>query len=115
MKEEGGEFSYIRIRDNLEFRRNILGYLKGVIQLLQRHEQIKSIREEKIERVMQLKGVLLELSKLNMQLRLEMPKVSVPSRKAGGSSKVIGAGKANQLEMLEEELGDIESKLKGLV
>jgi len=120
MGTEGDEFSYIRIRDSDQFRRNILECLKDIISLLQKHEQIKRIREEKIKTIMQLKDILLELAKLNSQLRLELPKVKVVIRRnavkaSPGVKSVVEVRKTNQFDLLESELEDIESKLKALV
>tara|TARA_Y100000310_G_C20618168_1_gene781807 strand:- start:228 stop:587 length:360 start_codon:yes stop_codon:yes gene_type:complete len=119
MKNELEEFNYIKVRDSVEFRKDTLECLKGVIQLLQRYGQIGTIRKEKIEKIIELKGVIKELTKLNSQLKLELPRVKISSKEvvSGSSSgtEIIRTKGTSQLEMLEDELEDIESKLKALV
>jgi len=116
MKNEAEELFYVRIRDPTEFRRCVLECLKDTIQLLKRYEEFKRIREKKIEYIMLLKNIVAETSKLSYQLKSELPRAKFSRVITRQASNISPKGRSSDsIDMLENELEDIESKLKSLV
>lgn len=121
-KEENPLF--VGISEGNELRRNILECSKDILESLKEHEKFKAVREEKIKLIHQFKGEIKEISKLINTLRKNLPKVKdVGIKKAEvkrvkeekpKAVKVEEPKGKSELERLEAELDEIESKLDSL-
>ncbi len=131
---------FVRIDNPADVRRTILENSKSVIVLLQRFERFKERRIEKEKEMQKLKTVILELQDLTSRLRKSLPqpsasfkskKVKVEKLKAepkplpAVQPKHIEAAVEHvaersrpripsELEKLDSELQDIETKLARL-
>jgi hypothetical protein len=130
------EVFFVGIKDPIGLRRSVLEASKDVVQSLQRFEKFTVARRKKRESVEQLKETVKETVRLIAKLRKNLPKgglrmapvhkpkpvpkpkpvkhkkahkAAVPSIKKQLKPKDLG-----ELEKLESELGDIESKLGSL-
>jgi uncharacterized Zn-finger protein len=64
---------YVGLRDSGEVRRNLLEGAREAIRFLQRFENLKSIREEKLQTILQLDAEVKELRTLVNHLRKSFP------------------------------------------
>jgi len=123
MKES--EVFYVGIQTPAEIRKDILMSAKSTITSLKRYEQFRILRDEKLSQIVQLKKVLDELASLNRKFRSALPKTGVrpefPAKKEE-PERVIRkevarkpeAPKRTKMDVLEEELAKIESRLSSL-
>lgn len=121
-KEENPLF--IGIANKNELQRGILECSRGILEALKEHEKFKSVREEKIGLVNQFKDEAKEIAKLISVLKKYLPRVKeakaekVDAKKIKEEkSKMVKAeesGGRTEIERLESELNDIESKLNRL-
>ena len=115
MKNE--EALFIQVRDSLTVRRHMLGCSKQVIQLLQRYEQLKNMRIQKIERIAKLRSLANEMTLLMNKLHSSLPQAQTRAQEKTPkiSTKNIEPDVSqNDLAKLEAELARIESKLQTL-
>lgn len=108
---------FVRIRDPLDMRRNILGSSKQIIQILQRYERIKELRVNKLEKISQLKSLNKEMNLMIAKLKKEFPEAGFrislgqeDQKPDVNKSRISG----DELYQLEAELKQIESKLGNL-
>ena len=118
MSEEESAF-YMAIEDPYDFRRELLGSSKGVIQLLQKHEELKQIRQEKIKLMHEFSNVNSEITMLMNKLKKAIPKTklrNIPNKEPVSKKKesVINSKHHPELSNLQRELAEIENKLNGL-
>tara|TARA_Y100000310_G_scaffold319160_1_gene374097 strand:+ start:307 stop:681 length:375 start_codon:yes stop_codon:yes gene_type:complete len=120
-KEESPLF--VGITNGNDLRKSMLECSKGILESLKEHEQLKNIREEKVELIHQLKGDVKDLSKLINSLKGYLPKVKdagikkVEVKKAVSEPKMVKIEKpkaSSEVEKLENALNDIEAKLNSL-
>ena len=121
-KEEDTLFVGITNKDELE--RSILECSKGILEALKEHERFKTVREGKIDLIRELKTDLKEISKLIDSLKVHLPKVKEAEpekvdvvKVKEEKPKMVKVEKPkikSELEKLEDELGEIESKLNNL-
>jgi len=120
-KEESPLF--VGITNGNDLRRSMLECSKGILESLKEQENFKKIREDKIDLVHQLKGEVKEISKLINSLKSYLPKVKNVGikrpdvKKAVEKPKMVRVEKpkaTTEVEKLEAELNDIESKLNSL-
>ena len=131
---------FVGLSSPIELRRTILESTKDTVEMLQKYEKFRAVREEKITTINQLQEQIREIAKLVSKLKLEMPKIDVrvklhkeqemverevkASREAGKRKieklakkeipKKINLKKMkglSELEKLEAELTNIEQKL----
>ncbi|MBW2970182.1 hypothetical protein KY309_03180 [Candidatus Woesearchaeota archaeon] len=114
------ELFFVGIRDPVEIRKELLTSSKNLIDSLKRYEQYKDIKEEKLQRITELKRIFDEIMVLNKKLRNHMPKTPLraPSTKTekttkASKSKPTKFGKT-KIDVLEQELAKIEERLGGL-
>ena len=124
---------FVGIKDPIGARRAVLESSKDVVQSLQRFEKFTVARKKKREHVEKLKGVVKEAVSLINKLKknlpttgLRMAPVQKPKPKPEHHKKVVKKApkpqpklalkpkEMGELEKLESELGDIESKLGNL-
>lgn len=137
-KEEKKDVLYVGVQSPIEMRRTILESTRDVVEIMQKYEKFRAVREEKIATVKQLKEEVKEITKLVNKLKSELPKVDVRVRlhkeqeaaekeakaakkekkavkKAPEKQKKAAAPpkvkELSDLEKLEAELSSIEQKL----
>lgn len=129
-KEQESHLFFVRIKDPVEVRRNILETLKEIVEVLQRFEKFRQLRHEKIEKISHLRVLLRQANKMLGELRGRLPQTNLraavsreaPAHKAHHKKKKAKASEEKapekkeltEVEKLEAELSAIESKLKSL-
>ncbi|MBU0980410.1 MAG: hypothetical protein KJ709_06380 [Nanoarchaeota archaeon] len=137
---EKDEAIFIGVRDPVELRKDILESSKAVVTSLKAFQERKRIHEEKLTEMAKLKGVGKELQRLTAQLRIHLPTAKLSSiieqkrkiesllpheqpKPVKKPVKKVDRPKPrpaqptkpkSELDKLEIELTDIESKLRGL-
>lgn len=142
--EEKEEVFYVGVKDPIEIRRSILESSKEMVQYLQRAERFKKVRAEKSEQIAKLKETTHEITKLVRKLKAALPKTKLRARlhkheeeirkkvivkelkevkeEAKVKKKKVPVKEEEEekkkpmteLEKLETELGEIESRLTKL-
>ena len=128
MAKDDQDVFYVNLNDPVEVHRAILESTKHVLANLKNYESFKQIRKYKVEYFTQLKHVMGELNLLVNRLNREMPKTglrivqkkvvpavhtNVKKAPVPEPEKEIPEHKS-KIDALEEELNDIEAKLRGL-
>lgn len=121
-KEENPLF--VGITSGNDLRKSMLECSKSILESLKEHEKFKSIKEEKMRLVNEFKGEIKDISRLINALRMSLPKVKEAEIKKPDvkrvefeKPKMVNTEKPREkteLEKLEEELSEIESKLDSL-
>ena len=129
------EIFHVGIEEPKEIRKNILESTRQVIYSLQRFEKLKAVRIEKAEKIILLKKQIIELLRLVEIFRKELPKTKLRAKenidkieplnipvvkkeireKRDKPVKEQTTKKINELDKLEYELSQIESKLNNLI
>lgn len=126
MAKDNEKVFYVNLNEPVEVHRAVLESTKQTLGNLKRYESFKKIRTYKLEYLMQLKHVMGEINLLVNRFNREMPKtglraaqveaaVAVPKKvKAEAAPKPVKeiAEHKSKIDVLEEELNDIESRLK---
>ncbi len=133
-QEEKEEVYYVGIKDPIEIRRSLLESSKEIVQYLQRAERFKATRTEKAEQIARLKAIMHEITSLVRKVKTALPKTKIRARMHKHEEKVLKEeliekemeiskekGKIitpeekpkamSEIEKLESELGEIESRL----
>lgn len=125
-KSEKEKAFYVGVKEPIDLRKNLLECSKIVVKSLQKYERFKDIRKKKIENIINLKGIIKEIKKLNNNLISKLPETKIKAERKEkttipkGKKEVEGEiskteiKKTNELEKLEAELSSIESKLNTL-
>ena len=124
------ELFFVRVRDPVEVRRNILETLREIVEVLHRFEKFKQLRHEKIEKISHLRVLLRQSNRMLGDLRGKLPQTNLratvqreTAHKAHHRKKKKGKvieekapqkKELTQVEKLEAELSAIENKLKSL-
>ena len=125
-KEHNNELFFVEIKQPDEVRKDILETLKGIIELLQRFENFKRARHEKMERITKLRILMRDTNKLMGVLKIKLPQTNLrgmipkhhaPKPKKAHPKKKVAEVKEpkkekTHLDKLQDELNAIESKLK---
>ncbi len=135
--EEEKQLFFVELRNPVQVRRNLLEAQKEIVESLQRYENIKFIRNKKIESIEKLRKDIKELIKLISNFKTVLPSAKIkeaqmivkevmrPKKRKKKSAKKKKAVKhkvqsqeeikpMSELEKLEAELSAIESKLGSL-
>jgi len=130
--EKEKDLFFVEVRDPVDVKRNVLESQKEIIEDLQRYENIKVLREKKLEEIDKLRGMLKELLKIISDLKAALPKTMLREtvkikRKSKAEEKKAEEKKSkeaeqekearkpmSELEKLEGELSAIEGKLSSL-
>lgn len=130
--EKEKDLFFAEVKDPVDVKRNLLEAQKDIIEGLQRYENIKFLREKKLENINKLRSTIKELLKLISNLKAALPqakireavkikkKTKVAKKKAAKKkAKEIAEEKEakkpmTELEKLESELSAIEGKLGSL-
>jgi len=116
------ELFFVGLRDPIEMRKELLTSSKNLIDSLRRYEAYTTVKDEKQQRILELKRVFDELLVLNRKLRGKLPRtpLKIPTvmkaeekRPAPKIPKAKPAAQ-NKIDVLEEELARIEERLGGL-
>lgn len=118
---------YVGISNKSDIRREILECSKDIVGILKGYDKVNSIREEKIEKIFELKNVLAEIKQLNNSLKEKFPsekpkekknikkayakKVEKPKFVKMAPIKHIVKKPSSEIKKLEEELSEIEDRL----
>ena len=130
VKEQDTGLFFVEVKEPSEVRRNILEFLKEIVETLQRFEKFKHIRHEKIENMHKLGRLLKDANKMLGDLKSKLPQTNLRAivnetpKQSKAHHKKKKKGKVveekpqkkdmSELEKLESQLSAIESKLKGL-
>ncbi|MDP3766109.1 MAG: hypothetical protein Q8R04_06370 [Nanoarchaeota archaeon] len=131
-KGQSNELFFVEVKEPNEVRRNILEVLKEIVEVMKRFENFKHLRQEKLENIHKLKGLLKEANKTLGNLKLKMPQTNLrvtgmgevtehhrkshhkKKKKGKHAEEKVPKREMTELEKLETELTAIEDKLKGL-
>ncbi len=109
---------YAGIHEPRELRKDVLLGQKAILDSLKKYEHIRAIRAEKEIRVLELKKMLSALRLLTGQLKGILPasaiKGKTPEARPSAPMKQETRARKTKLQVLEEELAKIESKLTSL-
>jgi len=125
-KGQENELFFVEIKEPGEVRRNILEALKEIVELLQRFEKFRHVRQEKLARIQKLRSLIKDANKMLGSLKAMLPQtgIRVPAareqkqhpkkaqKKKEAKEEKPAKKERTELEKLEAELGAIESKLK---
>ena len=129
MEKEHKDIFFVEVHKPEEVRRGILESLKEIVENLQRFEKFKELRKKKIARITHLGKIVKELNKIVPNLKNALPEAKIRAigdgkHKTHGKRKTITGKKdedaeakkkpITELQKLESELNEIESKLGSL-
>ena len=77
VKPEKKEIFYVGVQDPVEVRRNVLEVSRDMVQFLQQHQKLTSVRNEKTEAIKHLRQDVSELKTLINKLRRALPKTKL--------------------------------------
>ncbi len=116
---------YVGIENPVSVRRGILETSKMIIHFLQGYEKLKALRSEKRAQVSKLRAIYDDVVGMMADIKAELPKVDVRSlpkvhekvRPIDAKTAVKAVAKEakpsrHAVDRLEEELGEIEQKLR---
>jgi len=122
---------FVGVKDSTAIRKDLLVVMRDSLELLKQEQMLKDIKAEKLAAAEELKKELDTLAKLSRKLRLKLPKVALKKQRiAALAKKKAGEGAAEErevarakpierkpagkskLQLLEEELANVEQKLK---
>lgn len=139
-EENKEEVFFVGMKDPIEIRRSLLESSKEMVQYLQRAERFKKVRAEKAEEIAKLKATIREIHSLVRKLKAKLPKTKIRAKLhshekkyekeavteklaeeiivkkpvKATAPKVEKKKSETELEKLEKELGEIESRLTRL-
>ncbi|MBI2545620.1 hypothetical protein HYV81_00380 [Candidatus Woesearchaeota archaeon] len=112
---------FVGIPEPVQARKSTLECAKEIIRQLQRYEELKPIREEKVKLTLELRHIFEEIDKLNTDLKAQFPKAGlklperIPIQETKKQAKnKISKKELNEIEKLEQELSFIEGRLNKL-
>jgi len=111
---------FVGIKDPVRVRRDLLTSSKGILDSLKKYDDFASARDEKQKYIVDLKRVIDELIVLDKKVRGHLPATPLkisglekPKMKKGKKEEVIPMARS-KLDLLEQELSKVESRLKAL-
>lgn len=109
---------YASIPEPTEFRKDVLLTQKAIIDSLRKHEHIKKLRAEKEMRIGELKKMLAQLKLISGKMKSALPAQAMKRKEtvksAGKHTRKETVQKQSKMDILEDELSKIESKLSSL-
>lgn len=126
--EKEKDLFFVEVKEPTDVRKNVLEAQKGIVEGLQRYENIKFLRAKKLENINKLKGFIKELLKLFSDLKAALPKTKIKEAKVKKKPRIVKKDvkkkkvkrkeevkkTKTELERLESELSAIEEKLSSL-
>lgn len=119
-KKPQTDLLYVGLNQPIEIRRNLLESSKMMVQVLQKYQNSLNIRERKLKEVERLRVLLKELTILTQKLKRMMPQTDLRAAKPNAQVKKKTPAPpkpeygASEIDRLDAELSDIESKLSRL-
>ncbi len=131
MKRSEQDLLFVALKEPSSTRRDVLMATKDVLDVLRRYEEYRAVSAEKQKALAELKQVVDSLQSLNRRLRSRMPKVPMKNgvterafvspeavweeegKSFKGPSPEMARPKS-KLDILQEELEKIESRLSSL-
>ena len=138
-KTQDSELFFVEVKDPGEVRRNILETLREILNVLQRFEKFRGMKQEKLEKIQNLRILVRQANNILRHLKSKLPQTSlraapvreIPKQirqvyhKKKKKEKVAKEVKTEkqvkmpkkemtEIEKLESELNAIEGKLKSL-
>ena len=126
MEKENKDIFFVEVGNPEDVKRNILESLKEIVGSLQRFEKFKETRKDKIDNINKLRKTIKEINKLVPSLKQYFPEAKIRAIRAVSKQPKIKVVKGKnisvekikkpptELQKLEDELSQIESKLQGL-
>jgi hypothetical protein len=112
---------FVGIKNPIVVRRLLLNSSKDVLDALKDYESFERLKETKVKHVIELKKILDEILVLNKKLKSHLPKSpgkmgykKVVKKKGKATRPKKMKGVASKLDALEQELSNVESRLKSL-
>ena len=106
---------FVNVAGSDELRRELLESSRNIVEILKNFENFKSLNGEKYKQIANLKSKLNEISRLMNQLKTVLPSVKMKAHKKAKKEEVRPVVEpVSELNALEQELNDIESKLRTL-
>ena len=102
---------YMAVQNPRDFRRELLGSSKSIIQLIQHYEQIKDIREKKIKKMHEFSAALSEVNMIMNKLKKAIPTTRLKKlhsqlkTKQKKEKKKASKPSSDQIERLQREYG----------
>ena len=93
-KEEKKEVLYVGVKNPIEMRRTILETTKDSVEMLQKYEKFRAVREEKIATIKQLQEQIKDITKIVTKLKTALPTVDIRIRLHKEQEKVEAEKKA---------------------
>lgn len=122
--DEEKELFFAELRNPNEIRRNVLEARREIIESLQRYENIKFLRDQKLEKIKELRKVTKDINKTIVNLRNILPKakireetIQVKKKKETQKKRKVKKKEepkekhTSELDRMEAELNAIEEKL----
>jgi len=132
-QQNSSELFYVGINHKNELRRAILESSKEMIQALKAYRHIKDLETQKTDMIHDLNHIMADVRKLDNKLKSQLPKLSLPTVKPKSIDKsksqtsfrptsqaksqpipAVMKPKLSEVDKLEQELMEIENKLKRL-
>ena len=110
---------YVGVKEPVSLRRNLLESSKGIVQSLKDYEKLKLIREERHKKILEFRDKINEILVLLSGLKEHFPKHGLKEdvyvknkteKTKKGKTKKIDI-KTDEIEKLEKDLAEIESRL----
>lgn len=119
---EKKKYFYVEVREPVSLRRKLLESSKEIIQGLKGYEELRLIREERHKKILEFKEKIDEVLSLVSWLKEQLPEqelkeqISMKGRKGKTQKEMIKGSeiKTDELLKLENELSDIESRLRNM-
>ncbi len=118
------ELFYVGINEPSEIRKNLLLSSKTILTSLKKYEQIKNLRKQKAEYIIQLSSNMREITTLMNKLKSNLPNAKIrhldikPTKQEPEQKKSEEPKKmvkfASEIEKLEREIAMVEQKLKNI-
>jgi len=113
---------YVGVKEPVSLRRSLLESSKAIVQGLKDYEKLKSIREERHKKILEFRDkiseVLILISELNEHLPRHKLKEDVYVKSKAEKTRKGKTKKAeikiDEIERLEHDLAEIESRLKSM-
>ena len=125
VKDPNDELFFVEVKEPAAVRRDILESLKNILEMLQRFENFKRMRHDKLMKMQKLRNLVKDANKIIGNLKSKMPQASlkgmIQQENAKSAKKPVQKKKeaekpkkkeGTELDRLEAELSAIESKLK---
>jgi len=120
---------YVGINNKSDLRKGLLECSKEIVGILKDYERLNSIREEKVEKIVELNNIVTEIKQLNNALKSKLPSENIRAKATSAKktfvkkitreknvrkqvpAKIIPKKPTAEIKKLEEELSEIEERL----